>query len=103
MPFVTKWMDLEVVLLSKLRKTNITCYGLHMKSKEGTNEQVYSSFARAPKLQLAAEQPSTGKCWNPPENDTTHPRAKEKPQEGGRRGTITFKIKPHTRQRHWRA
>ena len=33
-----------------------------MKSKEGTNEQVCSSFAKAPKLQLAAEQPSTGKC-----------------------------------------
>ena len=33
-----------------------------MKSKEGTNEQVRSSFAKAPKLQLAAEQPSTGKC-----------------------------------------
>ena len=64
-----------------------------MESKEGINEQVRSSSARAPKLQLAAEQPSTGKCWNPPD-----PKAKEKLQEGSRRVTITFKIKPHTRQ-----
>ena len=28
-----------------------------------------------------------------------HPRAKEKPQQGGRRGKIMFRIKPHTRQR----
>ena len=31
--------------------------------------------------------------------DTPHPRAKEKPQKDGRRGEITFRIKPHTRQR----
>ena len=28
------------------------------------------------------------------------PRAKEKPQQDGRRGKITFRIKPHTHQRH---
>ena len=58
-----------------------------------------SSPARTPKLQLAAEQPWTGKCWNPPKKDTPHPRAKEKPQQDGRRGTIAFKVKPHPRQR----
>ena len=33
-------------------------------------------------------------------NDTSHPRAKEKPQQDGRRGEITFRLKPHTHQRH---
>ena len=28
-----------------------------------------------------------------------HPRAKENPQQDGRRGKITFRIKPHTHQR----
>ena len=46
-----------------------------------------------------AEQPSTGECWIPPKRDTPHPRAKEKPQQDGRRGKITFKIKPRTCQR----
>ena len=59
-----------------------------------------SSPVRTPKLQLAAEQPSTGKCWIPPKKDTPHPRAKEKPQKDSRRGEITFRIKPHTHQRH---
>ena len=27
--------------------------------------------------QQAAEQPSTGGCWNPPEKDSPHPRTKE--------------------------
>ena len=40
-----------------------------------------SSPARTSKLQLAAEQPSTGECWIPPKKDTPHPRAKEKPQK----------------------
>ena len=35
-----------------------------------------------------------------PKKDTAHPRAKEKPQKDGRRGKITFRIKPHTSQRH---
>ena len=29
----------------------------------------------------------------------SHPRAKEKPQQDGRRGEIAFRIKPHTHQR----
>ena len=33
------------------------------------------------------------------EKDTPHPRAKENPQQDGRRGEITFRIKHHTRQR----
>ena len=58
------------------------------------------SPARTPKLQLAAEQQSTGECWIPPEKDTPSPRAKEKPQQDGRRGKTVFKIKPHTFQRY---
>ena len=57
-----------------------------------------SSPVRTPKLQLAAEQLSTGECWIPPKKDTPHPRAKEKPQQEGRRGKITFRIKPQTHQ-----
>ena len=45
------------------------------------------------KLQLAAEQPSTGECWISPKTDTPHPRAKEKLQQDGRRGKIAFRIK----------
>ena len=42
-----------------------------------------SSPARTPKLQLAAEQPSMGGCWNPPKKkDTPYPRTNEKPQDG---------------------
>ena len=32
--------------------------------------------------------------------DTAHSRAKEKPQQDGRRGKFTFRIKPHSHQRH---
>ena len=56
------------------------------------------SPVRTPKLQLAAEQPSTGGCWNPPQKDTTHPGTKEKPQDG-RRGAIT--IKSDTKPAEW--
>ena len=42
-----------------------------------------SSPARTPKLQLTAEQPSTGECWILPKKDTPCPRAKEKPQQDG--------------------
>ena len=53
-----------------------------------------SSPVRTPKLQLAAEQPSTGECWiSPKKKITPLQRAKEKPQQDSR-------IKPHTRQRH---
>ena len=41
---------------------------------------------------------SSSECWNPPKKVTPHPRAKEKQQQDGRRGTVMFKIKPHTRQ-----
>ena len=53
-----------------------------------------SSPTRTLKLQVAAEQLSTGECWIPPKRDTSHPRAKEKPQQDGRRGKITFRITP---------
>ena len=57
------------------------------------------SPARTPKLQLAAEQPLTEECWIPPKEDTSHSRAKEKPQQDGKRDKITFRIKPHIHQR----
>ena len=57
------------------------------------------SPVRTPKLQLRAEQPSTGKCWIPPTKDTPHVRAKEKPQKDGKRGKIMFRFNPHTCQR----
>ena len=41
---------------------------------------MHSSFsARAPKSQLAFEQPSTGRHWNLPQKDTPYPRTKKKP------------------------
>ena len=49
---------------------------------------------RAPKLQLAVEQPLTGGHWNPPKNDTPHPKTKQQPQLEGRRGAITMKLYP---------
>ena len=58
-----------------------------------------SSPVRTPKLQLAAKQLLTGECWIPPKKDTSCPRAKKKPQQDGRRGNITFRIKPHIHQR----
>ena len=39
------------------------------------------------------------KCWIPPRKDTPRPRAKEKPQQDGRRGKIMSRIKSHTCQR----
>ena len=59
-----------------------------------------SSPVRTPKLQLAAEQPLTEECWIPPKKDILMFKGKENPQKDGRRGKITFGIKPHTRQRH---
>ena len=55
------------------------------------------------KITTLSKQPSTGECWIPPKKDTPHPRAKEKPQQDGRRGEITFRIKLHTHQRQLRA
>ena len=37
---------------------------------------------------------------DPTQKSTPHPKAKEKPQQGGRRGEIAFRIKPYTCQRH---
>ena len=42
----------------------------------------------------------TGECWIPPKKETPHPRTKEKHQREGRSSEITFRIKPHTCQRH---
>ena len=52
---------------------------------------------RSPALQADA-LPSEPQI--PPKKDIPCPRAKEKPQQDIRRGKITFRIKPHTRQRH---
>ena len=52
-----------------------------------------------PKLQLTIEQPLTGECWIPPKKNTPHPRTKGKPQQDSRRAEITFRTKPHARQR----
>ena len=51
--------------------------------------------ARASKLQLAIEQPSTGRFWNTPIKDTACPKAKKKPQWDGRRGTVMIKSEPY--------
>ena len=61
-----------------------------------------SSPGRTPKLQLSAEQPSTGECWIPPEKDIPHPRPRRSQGEDGRRGEIALciRIKPHTLQRY---
>ena len=49
---------------------------------------------RAPKLQLAVEQPSTGGCRNPPKKDTPCPKTKKKLQQDGRRGAIMIISNP---------
>ena len=49
---------------------------------------------RAPKPQLAVEQPLTGGQWNLPEKDTPHP--KKKLQQDGRRGTIMISQIPNS-------
>jgi len=36
---------------------------------------------RAPKLQLAVEQPLIGGHWNPPKKDNPHPNTRKKPHE----------------------
>ena len=52
---------------------------------------MHSSLVRALKLQLAVEQPSTGRRWNPPNKDTLCPKTKKKLQQDGRRVTIMMK------------
>ena len=44
-------------------------------------KDVRSSSLRTPKLQLTAEQPSTGESWIPPKKETPRPRTKDKPQQ----------------------
>ena len=69
------------------------------KNKTAEEEDVCSaSPERTPKLQLTAEQPLIEECWVPPKKGTPCPRAKEKPQQDGRRDEITFRIKLHTCQ-----
>ena len=46
---------------------------------------------RTPKLQLAAEQPSTGECWISPKKDTPHARAKKKPQQDSRKFVTLYR------------
>ena len=50
--------------------------------------------ARAPKSQLAVEQPSTGGLWNLPRKDTLHQKTKKKPQQDCRRRAIMIKSNP---------
>ena len=69
--------------------------------KMAVQKDMSSSSARTPKLQPFAEQQSKEECWIPPKKDILHPRAKEKPQEDGRKGEIAFRIKTHTHT--WRA
>ena len=42
----------------------------------------------------------TGECWIPSKKDTPCLRAREGPQQDGRRGEITFRIKTKSRQTH---
>ena len=73
---------------------------LSRKEQDGkAEEHALISPVRTPKLQLAAEQPSTKECSTPPKTYTPYPKAKRKPQQDGRRGEITFRIKPHMHQR----
>ena len=54
----------EPLGLKKLNQVEITC---SLRSNLKMAEQdMYSSSARTPKLQLTAELPSTGECWIPP-------------------------------------
>ena len=68
---------------------------VHLWHKMAEYKDMHSSSPeRTLKLQVAAEQLLTGECWIPPKRDTPHPRAKEKPQQDGRRGKIEFRITP---------
>ena len=63
-----------------------------------SSKRVHFSSVRTSKLQLAAEQSSTGGCWNPLKKDNLHSRTKEKPQDC-REGGNHVKIKSYTHQR----
>ena len=73
---------------------------VHLWHKMAEYKDMHSSSPeRTLKLQVAAEQLLTGECWIPPKRDTPHPRAKEKPQQDGRRSKIAFRIKLVAHQR----
>ena len=67
-----------------------------MISHDGRGGPTCISSWRNSKLHLLAEQSSAGEYSIPPKKDTPHPRAEQKPQQDGRRGETTYKIKPHT-------
>ena len=48
---------------------------------------------RAPRSQLAIEQPLTGGHWNPPEKDIPHPNINKKPKTDARRARNMIKDK----------
>ena len=60
--------------------------------------QVYCTQSPCPCSSPVLTCTSTGECWIPPKKDTPHPRAKEKPQQDGRRDEIVFRIKAHSHQ-----
>ena len=62
--------------------------------KLGLEKAEESHHARAPRLHLAVEQPSTGGHWNPQKKKIIHIQRKKKPQRDGRRGTFTVKPNP---------
>ena len=44
MPFAATWMDLEIIILSEVRKTNIICYHLDVASnKNNTKVLIYKT------------------------------------------------------------
>ena len=53
-----------------------------------------SSPERAPKSQLAVDQPLAGGCWNPPKRETPRPEKKKKLQQDSRQGEIMIKSNP---------
>ena len=52
-----------------------------------------ASPVRTPKLQLTAEQLLAEEMLDPTKKQYPHSKAKEKPQEDGRRGEIVLRIK----------
>ena len=46
--------------------------------QDGRVGRCSSSPARTPKSQLAAEQPLTGSCWDPPKKKKKYPTSKDK-------------------------
>ena len=55
------------------------------KTMMAVQKDSFSSFARTPKSQAAAEQQLTGECWISSKKDTPYPKAKEKTQQDSRR------------------